>query len=102
MIALGTYIISSTLSTPASSVGLFTDSKIILFVCGVGLNLIGSLCWALGRRFVDSYIFAWTYYLGSLVVYGVLVSVFIEKENITYLQSFGAFLLVCALWALKK
>ena len=103
-VSLGTYLLSSALvPIPAvvKYVSLF-QSKYLLFGVGVSLNLTGSVFWFLGRRFMSSYAFAWSLYLGLLVAFGTLIVALIESERITYWQSLGLGLLILSLLLLKK
>jgi len=103
-VSLGTYLLSSTfLVSPAviKYVSIF-ESKYLLFVVGLSLNLIGSVFWFLGRRFLASYAFAWSLYLGLLVAFGTLIAVIIENERLVAPQIVGLFLLFVSLLLLKK
>jgi drug/metabolite transporter (DMT)-like permease len=103
-VSLGTYLLSSVFQ-PAPAIIKYASvfqSKYLLFLIGLSLNLTGSVFWFLARRFLTSYAFAWSLYLGLLVAFGTLIAVIIENERLIAPQFAGLLLLFISLLLLKK
>ena len=98
-VAFGTYILSSALSGEAAFINflIYKPSKLQVAGIGLSLNLLGSAFWILGRRFLSSYLLAWSLYLGFLVLFGAVISILIEHETISLSQIIGLILLASGL-----
>ena len=102
-VAVGTYVLSSAFQSDPAFMNLvsYKYSKIVLVAIGLILNFMGSAFWILGRRSLASYLLAWTFYLGLLVLFGALIAAWIEQESISLYQIIGLLLLAFALTLLK-
>jgi len=96
-VVVGSYILSNSytfIPSAFSFSGFLGSIQYQKFLLGVALNLIGSGLWINGRSRLDSYVFAWTLYVVLLIVFGAILSFFIEKSSFGYSQFFG---LLCAI-----
>ena len=103
-VAFGTYAISSALVSDPQILKQFAwlHSRYALVVGGLILNLFGSCFWIFGRKMLSSYTFAWSLYIGLLIVFGTLIASFIEAEKMQSTQIAGLLLLIISLSLLKK
>lgn len=102
-VAVGTYVLSSAFHADSALINLvsYKYSKIVLIAIGLTLNFLGSAFWILARRSLASYLLAWTFYLGLLVLFGALIAAWLEQETISLYQMIGLLLLAFALTLLK-
>ena len=101
-VALGAYLISSAfLEVPIYMPANVGSHKFLIFSIGIFANLLGSIFWLLGRKFLESYLFAWSMYLGLLILFGTAISMFFEKENLNSSQFIAIGMLVVSLLLLK-
>ena len=94
LISVGSYILSLSLvvDQPKSVLQFVKEINFIGLMIGIFLNSAGSFFWAGGRSKFVAYFQAWNVYLILLVLFGVLISVVINKDSISVSQFLGVML----------
>jgi hypothetical protein len=102
-VTLGSYLIS-TISIPIKSFVISGDLifQLMPVLIGVFLNLFGSLFWIIGRKNMGNYSYSWILYLSLLVIFGVILSVSVEKENFTSSQFAGIIAILFGISLISK